>query len=61
MGMAPQSVQAGDRVCIRFGGNTSFILRPTENENDSCRWVGDAYVANVMDVSLKSTQYNSRE
>jgi Heterokaryon incompatibility protein (HET) len=46
VGTANISLRDGDQVCILFGGNVPYILRP---ENDHYLLIGEAYVHGVMD------------
>lgn len=48
MGLGTDNVKPGDAVCILFGGTVPFVLRP---EAHFWRFVGDAFVEDVMEVS----------
>lgn len=50
IGMGTQEVKEGDDVCILFGGEAPFVLRPTSDSTNSWRLIGDAYVDEIMDV-----------
>lgn len=57
VGLAPGKAQPGDKVCVLFGGNNPFLLRPVKNEsngdvesqeNEEYILVGEAYVHGLM-------------
>ncbi len=45
LGLGPHCLQAGDLVCILFGGCTPYILRPS---GDRYRFVGECYLHEYM-------------
>jgi hypothetical protein len=45
IGNGPEVLQVGDRVCILFGGDVPYILRP---ERDHFLLVGESYVSGIM-------------
>jgi hypothetical protein len=47
MGLASQSCQPGDKICIFFSADTPFVLRPVENK-DSFTLISNAYVDGFM-------------
>ncbi|KUJ23934.1 HET-domain-containing protein [Mollisia scopiformis] len=47
MGMGPPNVQLGDIVCVLFGGEVPFVLRPSEN--GMYKMIGQCYLHGVMD------------
>jgi hypothetical protein len=49
IGMGPDSLQLGDRVCILYGGKVPFILRP---EDDHYLLVGESYTHRMMDGEM---------
>lgn len=55
IGMAPSDVQRGDEVCVIFGSEVPFVLRPRGN---SWKLVGDAYVRDMMNVCHPEEQMN---
>jgi hypothetical protein len=46
MGLGPNALEVGDVVCVLFGGNVPFILRP---KNGVYQLVGEAYVHGIME------------
>lgn len=46
IGLAPTEAETGDMVCVLFGGETPFILRPMDEH-----WllIGDCYIHGIMD------------
>jgi hypothetical protein len=48
LGLVPKEAVIGDEVCILFGGDVPYILRPTA-EDKEFQFVGDCYVHGIMD------------
>ena len=48
IGLAPAGTKVGDLVCVLLGGNTPFLLRPSEEYSDRYRLVGECYVHGIM-------------
>lgn len=48
LGLAPSSIQAGDTICVFFGGKVPFSLRKTPNE-DWYTLVDETYLHGFMD------------
>jgi hypothetical protein len=48
VGLAPPTVQAGDRVCIFLGGRVPYIIRPCADKPATFNIVGEAYVHGIM-------------
>ena len=48
LGLVPKEAVIGDEVCILFGGDVPYILRPTA-EDKEFQSVGDWYVHDIMD------------
>ncbi|PMD67515.1 HET-domain-containing protein [Hyaloscypha bicolor E] len=46
MGLAPQSAEEADLICVLLGGQTPFVLRPRE---DLYELIGPCYVHGIMD------------
>jgi hypothetical protein len=46
IGLGPASLDAGDQVCVLFGGRTPFVLRPLGDGN--FRFIGECYVHGIM-------------
>jgi hypothetical protein len=46
-GLAPQSVDVGDRICLFLGGRTPFVIRATEDNR--YRLLGECYTHGIMD------------
>jgi hypothetical protein len=47
IGTGPRNMEAGDIVCVLFGGQTPFVLRPSPG--DKYELIGPCYVHGVMD------------
>jgi len=47
MGQMPQNAKVGDLVCVLFGGNVPYILRP--RGDGGYTYVGDCFVYGLMD------------
>ena len=48
IGLGPASMREGDQLWILFGGQTPYILRPTDKE-EVWEFVGECYVHSLMD------------
>lgn len=48
IGTVPRGTKKGDVVCVLYGGQTPFILRPSESRPGMYRLIGDAYVHGLM-------------
>ena len=48
MGLGPQCVEKGDKICIIYGCGTPFLLRPITDKSDY-QLVGECYVDGLMD------------
>jgi hypothetical protein len=48
IGTVPRNTKKGDVVCVLYGGQTPFILRPSESRPGMYRLVGDGYVHGLM-------------
>jgi hypothetical protein len=48
MGIGAHLMEAGDRVCVLFGGSTPYIVRPT-SVPDEYLFLGECYVHGLMD------------
>jgi hypothetical protein len=46
MGLAPQSAEEAEWICVLLGGRTPFVLRPRE---DRYELIGPCYVHGIMD------------
>lgn len=46
VGLAPESVEVGDIVCVFLGGKLPYILR--ERADGKFRLIGEAYVHGIM-------------
>lgn len=49
LGLGTDNLLPGDKLCILFGGNVPFVLRP---DGEYWRFIGDAFVEGIMFVSL---------
>lgn len=47
--LCPPSAQAGDKLCLLFGGKTLYCIRPIRDTEDAYRFVGECYVHGFMD------------
>jgi hypothetical protein len=45
MGVGSRMMQIGDKICVLFGGEVLFILRPA---GETYRLVGECYVHGLM-------------
>jgi Heterokaryon incompatibility protein (HET) len=45
LGLGPEAITEGDRVCILFGGSVPFVLRSEDNRD---KLVGECYVEKLM-------------
>ncbi|KAF7507382.1 hypothetical protein GJ744_010699 [Endocarpon pusillum] len=60
LGLAPALTQKGDVVCVLFGANAPFILRPSND--GTYKIVGEAYVRDIMfGETLKDDRYPVQE
>lgn len=50
VGLGPCDLQAGDVICVLYGGAPLFVLRFNDNDNVA-QLVGDAYVYGLMDLN----------
>ena len=48
VGLAPSSTKPLDRVCVLFGGNVPFILRPLTEEPGFFTLVGECFMPEIM-------------
>lgn len=46
IGLGPASVRAGDMICLLFGGQTPYVVRP--NDDGTWKFVGECYVHGIM-------------
>ncbi|KAH9209089.1 hypothetical protein DL95DRAFT_245811, partial [Leptodontidium sp. 2 PMI_412] len=51
IGMAPKDALLGDVVCIVYGSNVPFVLRPSGIGGNTNRYrlVGECYIHGIMD------------
>lgn len=47
MGTGPFTTRPDDKICVLFGGNTPFLVRPIDGEK-RYRFVGSCYFADIM-------------
>ncbi|KAI0601934.1 heterokaryon incompatibility protein-domain-containing protein [Biscogniauxia sp. FL1348] len=59
IGLVPPLTQVGDRVCILFGGDAPYLIRPDDGsmlnesaESLSCQLVGECYIHGIMDGEM---------
>lgn len=62
IGTVPRLAKKGDVVCVLYGGQTPFILRPSESRPGLYRLIGDTYVHGLMQgealsMDLKETKF----
>ncbi|SCV47005.1 related to HET-6OR heterokaryon incompatibility protein (het-6OR allele) [Fusarium fujikuroi] len=55
IGTGPRSLKPGDSVCILFGGDTPYIVRPRSSTSDEDLFLGNAYVHGIMDGEAITT------
>ena len=48
IGTVPRNTKKGDVVCVLYGGQTPFILRPSDSRPGMFRLIGDGYVHGLM-------------
>lgn len=48
IGLAPAWAEPGDRICIFYNGLSPFVIRPTKEDPQQYRLMGEAYVDGVM-------------
>ncbi|KAF2181337.1 hypothetical protein K469DRAFT_589960, partial [Zopfia rhizophila CBS 207.26] len=54
MGLGPRNAREGDLICCFYGGPMLYVLRRTEDAEESYRIIGDCYVHGLMNgESLK--------
>lgn len=49
IGTVPRTTKKGDVVCVLYGGQTPFVLRPSESRPGMYRLIGDTYVHGLME------------
>lgn len=49
VGLVPESTEPGDYVCILFGGQVLYVLRPTGSVSHDHEYIGESYVHGLMD------------
>ncbi|OCL11408.1 hypothetical protein AOQ84DRAFT_269871, partial [Glonium stellatum] len=47
MGIGPAACEIGDIVCVLFGGQVLYVLRP--RNNGKYEFVGECYIHGLMD------------
>jgi heterokaryon incompatibility protein (HET) len=57
IGLAPESAEIGDIICIFHGGVVPFVLRP--EADGRYRLLGEAYVHGIMDGEFMSTAHST--
>lgn len=57
-GLGPPDIQIGDMVCLFYGAQTPFVIRPCEGGR--FRLVGDAFVKDVMYDAKPELKENPR-
>jgi hypothetical protein len=57
LGLAPESAEIGDIVCIFHGAVVPFVLRP--EADGRYRLLGEAYVHGIMDGEFMSTAHST--
>ncbi|KAF5235708.1 hypothetical protein FANTH_11587 [Fusarium anthophilum] len=55
IGTGPSCLEPGDFVCILFGGDTPYIVRPSSSSRDEYLFLGNAYVHGIMDGEAITT------
>ncbi|CZR44011.1 uncharacterized protein FPRO_13819 [Fusarium proliferatum ET1] len=55
LGTGPCCLEAGDSVCILFGGDMPYIVRPNSPSSDKYLFLGNAYVHGIMDGEAITT------
>ena len=59
VGIAPPYVKEGDIICVLFGGQTLYVLRPLA-DGDDYFFLGECYVYGMMDGEAMPTDENSK-
>jgi hypothetical protein len=57
VGFAPHYVKEGDIICVLYGGDTPYVLRPLPNGDDYF-FLGECYVYGMMDGEAMPTDEN---
>src|SRR5271154_2190378 len=62
VGLGPIDIQAGDVICILFGGKVPYVLRPFYGEGGYQRYafVGEAYCDGIMDGEFMETNFEEQ-
>uniref|UniRef100_A0A0D2YIX9 Heterokaryon incompatibility protein 6, OR allele n=1 Tax=Fusarium oxysporum (strain Fo5176) TaxID=660025 RepID=A0A0D2YIX9_FUSOF len=55
IGTGPRSLELGDSVCILFGGETRYIVRPRSPSSDEYIFLGNTYVHGIMEGEATTT------
>ncbi|KLP09506.1 related to HET-6OR heterokaryon incompatibility protein (het-6OR allele) [Fusarium fujikuroi] len=55
LGTGPCCLEAGDSVCILFGGDTPYIVRPNSPSSDKYLFLGNTYVHGIMEGEAIAT------
>ncbi|KAF5639008.1 Het6 heterokaryon incompatibility [Fusarium sp. NRRL 25303] len=55
IGTGPCCLEPGDSVCILFGGDTPYIIRPSSSCIDEYLFLGNAYVHGIMEGEAITT------
>ncbi|RGP77958.1 hypothetical protein FLONG3_3915 [Fusarium longipes] len=61
IGRGPPSLEPGDSVCILFGGETPYIVRPRTVSSDEHLFLGQSYVHGIMDGEAIATWEQQRD
>lgn len=61
MGVGPQCLQIGDKVCVLANGNVPFVLRSVGESEEEWRLVGECYLHGIMDgEAVEKNEKNER-
>ncbi|KAI1633258.1 heterokaryon incompatibility protein-domain-containing protein [Biscogniauxia mediterranea] len=67
IGLVPPLTQVGDRVCILFGGDAPYLIRPEDGDmlnesakSISCQLVGECYIHGIMDGEMMHLAGNDK-
>ncbi|KAM5372372.1 hypothetical protein ACJA88_009121 [Fusarium oxysporum] len=61
IGTGPRSLELGDSVCILFGGDARYIVRPRSPSSDEYIFLGNTYVHGIMEREATTTREEQKD
>jgi hypothetical protein len=48
LGSVPSNAEAGNKICLLYGGTFPYVIRPCENDQNHFLFVGHCYISGLM-------------